>query len=260
MRQPSAELVEQLCRDAMQRDDWREAERLGAQLDELCAPKQPTMLAAARWYAKQGLHVFPLQAGQKIPHARSRGCLDATTDVEQIERWWHARPDSNVGIATGHLLDVIDIDGRAGHQQLARRSGKRKHVETSFDDVLECPSCGRQWVASFYASTLCTCSAVRGRSLRAPQLSMRERIRSDSIGSVSTPREGGTHFYVAASGIGNGAALATGVDYRGRGGYVLAPPSRTAQGLYVWTRALDVAALTQISARAASRNDEGRIE
>ena len=37
-------------------------------------------------YAKQGYEVFPLVPGQKIP-ATKNGCNDATTDIEQIERW-----------------------------------------------------------------------------------------------------------------------------------------------------------------------------
>lgn len=45
------------------------------------------------------------------------------------------------------------------------------------------------------------------------------------LGTVSTPRPGGLHVYVPASGRGNRAGLVPGVDYRGLGGYVLAPPS-----------------------------------
>jgi hypothetical protein len=49
----------------------------------------------------------------------------------------------------------------------------------------------------------------------------------DVHGLVSTPR-GGQHLYVAPTGSGNTAALAPGVDYRGHGGYVVAPPSTLA--------------------------------
>jgi hypothetical protein len=43
-------------------------------------------------------------------------------------------------------------------------------------------------------------------------------------GVVSTPR-GGQHIYLEPLGGGNLAGVIPGIDYRGAGGYVLAPPS-----------------------------------
>lgn len=54
----------------------------------------------------------------------------------------------------------------------------------------------------------------------------------DIHGRVSTPRVGGTHLYVAPTGMRNKIGLAPGVDYRGLGGYVLMPPSRLAPAAY----------------------------
>lgn len=54
------------------------------------------------------------------------------------------------------------------------------------------------------------------------------------LGAVSTPRPGGLHVYVAATGKGNRAGMLPGVDYRGLGGYVVVPPSSTAVGTYDW--------------------------
>ena len=52
-------------------------------------------------------------------HPRTRnGCKDATTDLAQIERWWRAWPNANIGIATGAGLVVIDVDGPAGEAAL----------------------------------------------------------------------------------------------------------------------------------------------
>jgi hypothetical protein len=53
-------------------------------------------------------------------------------------------------------------------------------------------------------------------------------------GVVSTPR--GIHYYVPSSGMGNGAAVGgiPGLDYRGKGGYVVLPPSRRPDGRYLW--------------------------
>lgn len=63
------------------------------------------------------------------------------------------------------------------------------------------------------------------------------------LGKVQTPR-GGRHLYVPKSGDGNAAGVWPGVDYRGIGGYVVAPPSIGATGRrYDWLAPLDVAAL-----------------
>jgi hypothetical protein len=50
---------------------------------------------------------------------------------------------------------------------------------------------------------------------------------------------GGWHIYMAPTGTGNRAGLLAHVDWRGRGGYVVAPPSRHANGRrYRWLRPL----------------------
>jgi hypothetical protein len=51
------------------------------------------------------------------------------------------------------------------------------------------------------------------------------RIDGDALAKVNTPRPGGMHIYVPATGDGNRAGIVPGIDYRGRGGYVVAPPS-----------------------------------
>ena len=57
------------------------------------------MLKYARAYAKENgsrkpLPIFPLSEGQKTPLIGKKrggnGCLDATTDLEQINKWWSA--------------------------------------------------------------------------------------------------------------------------------------------------------------------------
>jgi hypothetical protein len=58
--------------------------------------------------------VFPLRPGDKTPQiAKSdggRGFKDATTDVDKVRRWWSWWPKSNVGMPTGVLFDVLDVD------------------------------------------------------------------------------------------------------------------------------------------------------
>lgn len=203
MRTPTIEHVEQMLRDALSAEQSQPAlTRLMRQLDELDAEQQQqrrarvSLASSALWYAEQGLHVFPLMQHSKQPFPRSHGCNDATNDVEQVRRWWGAAPTANIGIATGHIVDVIDIDGLAGNVEL------------------------------------CKLLAENSRAL--------DRV----VGKVSTPRAGGRHLYLPAKGYGNGAKLADAIDYRGAGGYVVAPPSfvieQSYRGVYQWTSPLDV--------------------
>ena len=67
------------------------------------------LLEAASRYAVLGYPVFPCVPGDKNPLTQ-HGFLDASMDPGQIERWWHARPNSNIGISTQGLI-VIDFDG-----------------------------------------------------------------------------------------------------------------------------------------------------
>lgn len=169
--------------------DAERAEAIGHDIDAIPQPATVPVLSAALWYAQQELHVFPLSPGSKIPHKGTRGCLDATSDEATIRAWWDRWPESNVGIATGHLVDVVDIDGYAGQASRAHN-----------------------W--QMFASLTV-------------------------VGTVLTPRPGGMHLYVPANpNVGNGAGLLPAVDYRGRGGYVVAPPSSTDVGTYRWLRPL----------------------
>ncbi len=85
-------------------------------------------LEAALAYAREGIRVFPLQgivddcctcgvddcdSAGKHPLTRS-GFKDATTDEEQIEKWWKRHPDANVGAVPGPAFVVVDVDPRGG--------------------------------------------------------------------------------------------------------------------------------------------------
>ncbi len=67
------------------------------------------LLQEALRYAALGYPVFPCIPGGKAP-ATAHGFLDATTDPGQIEAWWAARPEANIGMPTAGLL-VVDVDG-----------------------------------------------------------------------------------------------------------------------------------------------------
>lgn len=61
------------------------------------------------------------------------------------------------------------------------------------------------------------------------------------LGRVVTARNG-MHLYIAADPeAGNWAGKFPGIDYRGINGYVVAPPSRSEVGMWVWTTPLDLA-------------------
>lgn len=91
-----------------------------------------------RWalgYAAHGWHVFPVGGGRdgKLP-LTEHGQLDATTDPAQIEAWWTANPQANIGIhCRPSGLYVIDVDAKSGkvggesYQELVARYG---HTET----------------------------------------------------------------------------------------------------------------------------------
>ena len=77
---------------------------------------------AALGYADHGWAIFPLEPRDKAPHSGLPerhtgygGFKFATTDAEQIARWWTEWSDANIGLAPGRAgLIVIDVDGGEG--------------------------------------------------------------------------------------------------------------------------------------------------
>lgn len=64
-------------------------------------------------YAEQGWPVFPCRPGGKVP-VTPHGCLDASNDVDRIRSWWARHPACNIGLRTGDVFDVLDLDGIEG--------------------------------------------------------------------------------------------------------------------------------------------------
>jgi Bifunctional DNA primase/polymerase, N-terminal len=119
--------------------------------------------------------------GSLVPH----GVKDATTNRARILAWWTRHPQANIGLATGHRFDVLDVDGPTG------------------------------------ARIIQDLAAAHDLHSSGPL------VRTGGVG---------WHFYLAPTDLGNvhprGLAY---VDWRGRGGYVVAPPSRHASGHpYQW--------------------------
>jgi Bifunctional DNA primase/polymerase, N-terminal len=60
--------------------------------------------------------------GSLVPH----GVKDATCNRARILAWWTRHPHANIGLATGHHFDVLDVDGPIGAhaiQELAATHG-----------------------------------------------------------------------------------------------------------------------------------------
>src|SRR4051794_7497793 len=88
-------------------------------------------------YASAGAEVLPLHTppGPTGCPCRRRGCdkpgkhprtlhglADATSDLEEVKRWWKMWPDANIGIRPhlGHV--ILDVDPRnGGAEQLVDR-------------------------------------------------------------------------------------------------------------------------------------------
>lgn len=155
----------------------------------------PRLVDAALVYASWGWPVFPLlplataaqiaeRTGETVTKVAKRpatrhGFKDATIDTARIAAWWKRHPDSNIGLATGHHFDVVDVDM---HKPGARES-----------------------------------------------LAQIQTLPLEVHGRVDTA-SGGYHLYVEPMGGGNGADRGSptwlkGIDFRGMGGYVVAPPS-----------------------------------
>ena len=163
--------------------------------------------AAALAYANLGYRVLPLHHPGTTNAIQGRGMLcscgdracgavgkhpltphglnDATSDPAQLGRWWRRWPQANIGLVTGEVADVLDIDGPAGRAAVRRFAA---------DHNL--------------------------------------RLEGPLVGTGS-----GWHLYLVPTGSSNRAGLLEQVDWRGRGGYVVAPPSRHASGRrYRWLR------------------------
>ncbi len=70
-------------------------------------------LEAALGYAGLGWPVFPLSPGTKVPLKGTRGFEDATTDPDQIRRWWARWPAANIGLPPGAAgMVAIDLDAK----------------------------------------------------------------------------------------------------------------------------------------------------
>ncbi|GGB26854.1 hypothetical protein GCM10011380_15520 [Sphingomonas metalli] len=180
------------------------------------------MLHAALAYAERGWPVFPCSPRDKTPLVKADrgadgkpvkgtgGVRRATTDREQIAAWWQRWPEAMIGVAMGENgLFGLDFDPR-----------------TDADT-------GEEW----------TLDRLKGELEAQIGVSLPVSL------SARTP-SGGVHVYFQQPTVGerirNRGNLPQHVDVRGAGGYVIAPPSRMADGRsYRWLRDDADAAIVQ---------------
>jgi putative DNA primase/helicase len=162
---------------------------------------------AAAIYATGGVPTFPLHTPgpdgrcscrrdcgrDNGKHPRTlRGLKDATTDLAKISYWWDVWRQANIGLATGFVFWVLDIDpGKGGEDTIMALEVEHGEIPPTW-------------------------TVVTG--------------------------SGGLHFWflwLAGYGIRNSSGetgIGPGVDVRGAGGYVVAPPSlHMSGGRYAWS-------------------------
>lgn len=144
----------------------------------LLAQKNNFQRLAEYYTEEMGLRVFPCKG--KIP-ITPHGCKDASADPAQIAAWWGNGQNSNIGIATGNGIVVLDVD--VDHE-------RGKYGDETLADL------ERQ-----YGKLPDTWTCLTG--------------------------SGGLHYYFACDdpALTVAVGFVSGLDYRGSGGYVIAPPS-----------------------------------
>ncbi|MEU5088366.1 bifunctional DNA primase/polymerase [Streptomyces sp. NPDC021356] len=201
--------------------------------------------AVARWCAAQGWPVHPLAPGRKTPAANCPDCRThrhdpadcsclpagrpchgfhaATTDPDRIDRWWTEKPSSGVGVACAPAqLVVIDIDAHAA--PVADRSRLLPGIPIPEQVSLA-------GLASGF-DTLALLAAYRGEPDPASdETTLRVRTPSGGLHVWYLNPAPSTRFR-CSTGSGRNAALAWQVDVRADGGYIVAPGTRTPQGVY----------------------------
>lgn len=144
------------------------------------------LAAAAAEYARRGVPVFPCESMGKRP-VTGNGFHAASTDLHQVRSWWQVTPGANIGIPTGLLSGVVVVDVDV-HGPVNGYKALRRADEAGF---------------------------IGGWELL-----------------VRTPTGGMHAYYSSLPSDGSGGeqrswqVAGAGIDFRGDGGYIIAPPSR----------------------------------
>jgi hypothetical protein len=156
---------------------------------------QPVPSDSQSAVARAGCSCRDPECGQPGKHPLGalvlHGLKEATCNRARVLAWWTRHPQANIGLATGHRFDVLDVDGPAGAQAIQELA------------------------------------AAHGLQCSGPL------VRTGG---------GGWHYYLVPTGLGSVQPRELNhVDWRGLGGYVVAPPSRHASGHpYQWAPGRDL--------------------
>lgn len=125
-----------------------------------------TKAEAALTYASWGWHVLPVLPNGKVP-ATQHGVKDATTNAEQIARWWAQNPEYNIGIAAGSRSGIIvyDVDPRNGGED-SWSDWTREHGAAP-DGPMQLTAGGGQHHIAAYDSEIRSCKLTEGVDLLA---------------------------------------------------------------------------------------------
>ena len=174
------------------------------------------ILEAALLYAKVGIPVFPVSGinSQGKCTCNNPGCSHpgkhpllkgghkiATTNIQQIEQWWAQHPNANIGIPTGQASGLYIVDIDKKHDGAANYQAFLNGLPDIIPDA-----------------TLISATGGGGFHLiyQAPINKMLVRCGTN-IGGLP------------------------GVDFRGNGGYIVAPPSLHVSGtIYQWCQGVEL--------------------
>ena len=175
------------------------------------AHRAATPLDAALAYTERGWEVFPLYTAnpgacscrqrRHCPHPGKHpltrhGVHDATTDDTTVRGWWSAWPSANIGVATGVLSDLLVIDVDPANGG----DHSLAHLQNLMGSL-------------------------------PPTLT----VKTGGGGLHLWYRHPGGILRNTAGRLAGVAEDLPGLDLRGDGGYVVAPPSRHASGTsYAW--------------------------
>ncbi len=175
---------------------------------------------AARDYARRGIPTFPCAPNGKHP-ITTHGVNDATTDPDQIDRWFGYERRANLAVPTGSpsRLVVLDIDMKHGVDGLATLA--RLEADLGALPV-----------------TLTSTTPNRGQHRWFP-------MPPDVAIRCDVSRIAGED--------------APGLDVRGTNGYVLVPPSAINGSRYSWLNKIEPAALPARWIEALSRRAAARV-